>query len=315
MKTSTLTLAILALMGSGTAFADVEGGSSDPDGVETGESNHILFGGGNSGVALNGAGSYIDLAGGPINGSNNAIDDHGNGAILTPGDMGMPDLPIDVAQVWRASESVSGSGNTYANFAINSVRQITTLSFAPQFGGLVIGQVGANSTGAAADPAQPLPVGEGVYFGEWAPRADGTPPQDSTDLNMASNERTVWYVGDNAVDTMPTAVNATYSVVGINGVGTTAGGSPDNPNPYKGTLTASYASGSGSLSGSIARGTSTLSFANTTIDSDGTFGNGSNIDGRFYNGAEALAGIHEAGAGVADDVAFGGSKTGGTITP
>ncbi len=320
MKKSTLALAIMALVGSGTAFAaspNVEGGSSDISGVETGESNHILFGGSNSGVALNGASSYIDLAGGPINGSNNAINDHGNGAIMTPGDMGLPDLPIDVAQVWRADASVNGGGSSYANFAINSVRQITTLSFAPQFGGLVIGQVGANSTGSAADPAQPLSVGEGVYFGEWAPRTDGTPPQDSTDLNMASSDRTVWYVGDNAVDasTMPTVISATYGVIGINGVGTTAGGTPDNPNLYSGTLTASYSSGSGSLSGSIARGTSTLSFANTSINSDGTFSNDSNIDGRFYNGAEALAGIHKAGAGVADDVAFGGSKISGTITP
>lgn len=316
MKKSTLTLAIMALMGSGAVFADVQGGSSDPDGVETGESNHILFGGGNSGVALNGASSYIDLAGGPINGSNNAIDDHGNGAIMTPADMGLFG-GLSVAQVWKADAAVNGGGSTYANFAINSVRQITTLSFAPQFGGLVIGQVGANSTGSAADPAEPLSVGEGVYFGEWAPRADGTPPQDSTDLNMASSDRTVWYVGDNAVDasTMPTAISATYGVIGINGVGTTAGGTPDNPNLYSGTLTANYSSGSGSLSGFIARGTSTLSFANTTIDSDGTFGNGSTIDGRFYNGAEALAGIHEAGAGVADDVAFGGSKISGTITP
>ncbi|WP_417581018.1 hypothetical protein [Nitrincola sp.] len=319
MKKSTLALAIMALVGSGTAFAaspNVEGGSSDISGVETGESNHILFGGGNSGVALNGASSYIDLADGPINGSNNAIDDHGNGAIMTPADMGLFG-GLSVAQVWKADAAVNGGGSSYANFAINSVRQITTLSFAPQFGGLVIGQVGANSTGSAADPAQPLPVGEGVYFGEWAPRADGTPPQDSTDLNMASSERTVWYVGDDAVDasTMPTAISATYGVIGINGVGTTAGGSPDNPNLYTGTLTASYSSGSGSLSGSIARGTSTLSFANTSINSDGTFSNGSNIDGRFYNGAEALAGIHKAGAGVADDVAFGGSKISGTITP
>jgi hypothetical protein len=320
MKKSTLALAIMALVGSGTAFAaspNVEGGSSDISGVETGESNHILFGGGNSGVALNGASSYIDLAGGPINGSNNAINDHGNGAIMTPGDMGLPNLPIDIAQVWKADAAVNGGGTTYANFAINSVRQITTLSFAPQFGGLVIGQVGANSTGSAADPAQPLSVGEGVYFGEWAPRADGTPPQDSTDLNMASSERTVWYVGDDAVDTnsMPTAINATYGVIGINGVGTSAGGSPDNPNLYTGTLTASYSSGSGSLSGSISRGAASVNFNGTNIHDNGRFSNGSNIDGRFYNGAEALAGIYTGGASVADHVAFGGSKISGTITP
>lgn len=322
MKKSTLALAIMALAGSSAAFAAspyVQGGSSDTSGVETGKSNHILFNGKNSGVALNGAGSYIDLAGGPINGSNNAIADHGNGAIMTPADMGLFG-GLSVAQVWKADASVNGGGSTYANFAINSVRQITTLSFAPQFGGLVIGQVGANSTGSAADPAVPLSVGSGVYFGEWAPRATGTPPQDSTDLNMASNDRTVWYVGDNAVDStnMPTAINATYGVIGINGVGTAAGGTPDNPNLYTGTLTASYSSGSGSLSGSIDRGSATVNFNGTNILSDGRFNNGSNptIAGRFYNGAEALAGIYTgSNSTVADDVAFGGSKISGTITP
>src|SRR5690606_20252269 len=126
---------------------------------------------------------------------------------------------------------------------------------------------------SAADPAQPLSVGEGVYFGEWAPRADGTPPQDSTDLNMASSERTVWYVGDDAVDTnsMPTAINATYGVIGINGVGTTAGGSPDNPHLHTGTLTASDGTGANSLAGSISRGTDTVDFTGTTIRNDGTF--------------------------------------------
>lgn len=146
--------------------------------------------------------------------------------------MGMPALPINVAQVWKDTASVSDGSND-ANFAINSVRQITTLSFAPQFGGLVVGQV-ADASGT------PLAVESGVYFGEWAPRAAGTPPLDSTDLNMASADRTVWYVGDNAVTeaNMQTEINATYGVIGINGVGTAAGGTPDNPNLYTGQLTA-----------------------------------------------------------------------------
>ena len=191
-----------------------------------------MFGGKNSGLALNGADTYIDLAGGPIKGSNNAIAARGNGTILKPADMGMPALPINVAQVWKDTASVSDGSND-ANFAINSVRQITTLSFAPQFGGLVVGQV-ADASGT------PLAVESGVYFGEWAPRAAGTPPLDSTDLNMASADRTVWYVGDNAVTeaNMPTEINATYGVIGINGVGTAAGGTPDNPNLYTGQLTA-----------------------------------------------------------------------------
>lgn len=312
MKKSTLALAVMALVGSGAALAaspNVQGGSSNTAGVAVGVSNHSMFAGGNSGVALNGASSYIDLAGGPIKGSNTAIAARGNGTIMKPADVGMFPLPINIAQVWKASASNGG-----AQFAINSVRQITTLSIAPQFGGLVIGQV-ADASGT------PLAVGSGVYFGEWAPRAAGTPPSNSTDLNMASASRTVWYVGDNAVTqgNMPTAINATYGVIGINGVGTAAGGTPDNPNLYKGTLTASYGSGTNALSGSISRGTDTLSFANTTIHTDGRFTRGSgsseDINGRFYNGAQALAGIYKGGASAADDVAFGGSKVSGTITP
>lgn len=312
MKKSTLALAIMALISSGAVSAAVKGDSSDIYGVETGVSDHGSFNTGNSGIKLNNTGKFIDLADGPLKGSNTAIAARGNGTILKPADMGMPALPINVAQVWKDTASVSDGSND-ANFAINSVRQITTLAIAPQFGGLVIGQV-ADASGA------PLAVGNGVYFGEWAPRAAGTPPLNSTDLNMASADRTVWYVGDNAVtDTsMPTAINATYGVIGINGVGTAAGGTPDNPNLYKGTLTANYGSGTNTLTGSISRGTDTLNFAGTTIGNDGTFANNATnptIHGRFYNGAQALAGIHQAGAGVADDVAFGGSKISGTITP
>jgi len=307
MKKSTLALAVMAMVGSGAALAAPLGGTSNSAGVAVGASNHSLFGGGNSGVALDGAGSYIDLAGGPIKGSNTAIAARGDGTIMRPADIGMLPLPINIAQVWNATGSSNG-----ANFAINSIRQITQISLAPQFGGLVIGQV-ANASGT------PLAVGSGVYFGEWAPRAAGTPPNNSTDLNMGSASRTVWYVGDNAVTNtnMPTAINATYGVVGINGVGTAAGGTPDNPNLYKGTLTASYsAGGSNSISGTLTRsGSSDVDFAGTTILSNGRFTRGSDIEGRFYNGAQALAGIHKGGTGVSDDVAFGGSKISGTITP
>ena len=316
MKKSTLALAIMALMGSSAALAVPLGGTSNSAGVAVGASNHILFGGGNSGVALNGASTRIDLAGGPINGSNNAIADHGNGAIMTPSDMGMPALPINVAQVWKDTESVNGAGSTYANFAVNSIRQITTLSIAPQFGGLVIGQVAANSSGTPASPVVPLAVGSGVYFGEWAPRAAGTPPANSTNLNMTDTGRTVWYVGDNPVanNSMPTLVNAVYGVIGINLTGTDAvgnvlpGGLPGNQSFYTGELTANYASGAGGITGTIDRGSSSINFAGTSIGSDGTFNNGSTIEGRFYNNADALAGIYTGGASAADHVAFGGSK-------
>ncbi len=300
MKKSMIALAAVALLGSGAAMA-ASGGTSNPAGVAVGNSNHIMFGGGNSGVALNGASSYIDLAGGPIKGSNTAIAARGNGTILKATDMGLP-LPIDVAQVWKASATQGTS-----KFVINSVRQITTLSFAPQFGGLVIGQV-ANASGV------PLAVGSGVYFGEWAPRAAGTPPSNSTNLNMGSSDRTVWYVGDNATTTMPTLVNATYNVIGIQGVGTASDNLPTAPKLYGGTLTANYVSGGGAnntLAGSITNGTNTVSFANTTINVNGTFANtAKTIEGQFYNNASALAGIY-AGSGVpaSSSVAFGGSRS------
>ncbi len=313
MKKSTVALAIMALVGSGAALAaspNVQGGTSNIAGVKVGASNHSMFAGGNSGVALNGDASRIDLAGGPIKGSNKAIAARGNGTIMKPADVGMFPLPINIAQVWKASAS-----NGAAQFAINSVRQITQISLAPQFGGLVIGQV-ANASGA------PLAVGSGVYFGEWAPRAAGTPPSNSSNLNMTSTSRTVWYVGDNAVQTTPGLSNVQYNVIGINQTGTDAsgatlaGGLPASPNLYKGTLTANYVAGGSNnkITGAISRGSSSIDFAGTTIGDQGTFSKGSTIDGRFYNGAQALAGIYK-GATAADHVAFGGSKVSGTITP
>ena len=261
-----------------------------------------MFSGGNSGVALNGASSYIDLAGGPIKGSNTAIAARGNGTILKATDMGLP-LPINVAQVWKASATQGTS-----KFVINSVRQITTLSFAPQFGGLVIGQV-ANASGV------PLAVGSGVYFGEWAPRAAGTPPSNSTNLNMGSSDRTVWYVGDNATTNMPTLANATYNVIGIQGVGTASDNLPTAPKLYGGTLTANYNGSNGTLTGSITNGTSTVNFNpagnETKFDSttNGKFTNQTKtIEGQFYNNASALAGIYKGGT-AASNVAFGGSRS------
>ncbi|MCV2218542.1 hypothetical protein [Thauera sp. Sel9] len=338
MKKYVLASAIIAAVSSSASFAaspNVQGNSSDTTSgktlVATGSSNHFMFGGGNSGLRLaNSSFGYIDLAKGPIKGSNTAITNHGNGGIMTLSDMGLVGS-TKIAQVWKDTESVNGTANNqYANFAINSVRQITTLSFAPQFGGLVIGQVGQNSVGAGANPVVPLSIGQGVYFGEWTPRATGTPPDDSTNLNMTSAQRTVWYVGDNAVTSasMPTAINATYAVIGISQTGTDAsgntlpGGLPVNLNLYKGKLDVSYTSGSGTIgagssNNSISRVvggvTHTISFAGTTINSNGTFSNGSTIEGRFYNGAEALAGMYT--NGTLPNAAFGGSKVSGTITP
>ncbi len=272
-----------------------------------GNSNHIMFGGGNSGVALNGAGSYIDLAGGPIKGSNTAIAARGNGGILKATDMGLP-LPIDVAQVWKASATQGTS-----KFVINSVRQITTLSFAPQFGGLVIGQV-ANTSGV------PLAVGSGVYFGEWAPRAAGTPPSNSTNLNMGSSDRTVWYVGDNPTTTMPTLANATYNVIGIQGVGTASDNLPTAPKLYGGTLTANYVSGGGSsntLAGSITNGSNTVSFTPWYRPSNRTVRSVTALVGIPARSKASsttmpthwLAFMQVAGFRPASSVAFGGSRS------
>lgn len=214
---------------------------------------------------------------------------------MTGADAGAP-VSMDIAQVWSASANQGTS-----KFMINSVRQVNTFFLAPQFGGLVIGQV-ANASGS------PLAVGSGVYFGEWAPRAAGTPPANSTNLNMGSSSRTVWYVGDNPTTAMPTLVGATYNVIGIQGVGTAADNLPTAPKLYGGTLTANYGGGTGSLAGSISNGTNTLNFADTTITSNGKFTKGNAIEGQFYNNASALAGIYK-GATATSNVAFGGSRS------
>ncbi|MGO3740535.1 MAG: hypothetical protein ACTJGG_13845 [Marinomonas foliarum] len=322
MKKSILALAVMAVMGSNAAMAasdNVQGGSSDSTGtlVAVGKSDHSWFNKDNSGLKLaNSSSGYIDIADGPIKGSNAAIDDHGNGGIMTPGDMDKINLPINIAQVWKDTETVTGGSND-VNFVINSIRQITTLSLAPQFGGLVIGQV-------ADTGGDPLAVESGVYFGEWAPRAAGTPPSDSTDLNMTSADRTVWYVGDDATTTvtMPTSIEADYGVVGISQTGknssgvTLDGGLPDSVNLYKGTLNVSYdSSRSRSLNvitSTIDRGSDSIDFGKsgdaTTIDYDGSFSNSTGtIEGQFYNAANELAGIYT-GSDTPASVAFGGSK-------
>lgn len=299
MTKSMIALAAMALLGSGAAMA-ASGGSSNTANVAVGNSNHALFGGGNAGLKFeNSLLGFIDIAKGPVNGSNTAIASKGQGAIMTGADAGAP-VSMDIAQVWNASATQGTS-----KFMVNSVRQVNTFFLAPQFGGLVIGQV-ADAAG------KPLAVGSGVYFGEWAPRAAGTPPANSTNLNMASSSRTVWYAGDNPTTSMPTLANATYNVIGIQGVGTAADNLPTAPKLYGGTLTANYVPGGGgagnTLTGSIANGTNTLNFAGTTIASNGKFANATGIEGQFYNNASALAGIYKGGT-TASSIAFGGSRS------
>lgn len=139
--------------------------------------------------------------------------------------------------------------------------------------------------------------GSEVYFGEWAPAKTGTQPTNSTDLNLSSTDRTVWFVGENPTTSMPTLVNAKYNVVGINqyNPGTAAG-------VTSGVLTANYGSGSGTLTGTLG----SVNFAGTTIASNGSFARTTQIQGQFYGAnAEALAGIYVNGT---TKVAFGGAK-------
>lgn len=324
MKKSLLIVAMAAAFGSTSALAvTVEGGSSDYTNVTPGLSNFSLFTTGYSGLSLSGS-DRIDLYYGPIKGANTAIADTSAAATDAFGNRYLLGGHINwlagillgstkIAQVWSTPAS-----NGSAKFVMTTVRQMIDppLPIMPAFGGLVIGQV-ANSSGV------PLTQGNGVYFGEWAPKAANADQINNARLNMTDDKRTVWYVGDNAVTSTPNLTNVQYNVIGINQTGTDAsgttlaGGLPTSPNLYTGTLTANYtvATGTGSLTGSMTRGSSTLGFAGTTIHNDGRFTRGTDIEGRFYNGAQEIAGIHKAGTGVADDVAFGGSKVGGVITP
>ena len=321
MKRSVLALSVVAVLGGGAAMAaspNVQGGSSSTSKVAVGKSNHLYFNGQNSGLKFeNSFLGFIDIRKGPINGSNAAIakdPDGGQGAIMTGADAGLPAIVsnLKIAQVWSASTTQGTS-----KFNINSIRQIATLSFAPQFGGLVIGQVADASSGTS------LPIGSGVYFGEWAPRATGTPPANSTNLNMTNGNRTVWYVGDNAVKNTPNLLSVNYNVIGINQTGTDAsgnvlaGGLPTSPNLYRGTLTANYNNPSvpNALTGDLIRTTSDFVTINATINNTGQF-SGNGTEGRFYNNANQLAGIYTGGGTAASNIAFGGSWNGtGTITP
>jgi hypothetical protein len=282
--------ASLALAASHAPAATVLGGTSNAANVNPASST--LFGSGNAGLIFNGGSAAIDLAGGPIAQSNNAISrgpDASGNYYLKGSDInflaGLILGNTQIAQVWRNDVVYNGDTTT-----INSVRQmiVPPLPFMPDFGGLVIGKVD----------------GSPVYFGEWAPKGPNYSAPDNADLNMGSADRTVWYVGENPTASMPTLVNAQYNVIGINQH------NPENPSVYQGVLTANYGSGGNTLTGSIVRGTDAVSFANTTIDQYGAFTNtASTISGHFYGSqAEAMAGIYTGGSSVQDHVAFGGAR-------
>lgn len=313
MKLCKTMLATVLLASFGIASAGIAGGSSNQAHVRDGESDIMPFGSGDPGLSLSNDGNafsfYVNLENGPvtkinrkfggtpINGHNNwygNADGTRNPQHLRAADVFLP-LSLFVreplGQVWYEKR--------HNNTEVYSVRQMAELSSSgiaakiPKFGGLVIAKV----------PGMPR---EGnVFFGEWAPRKNGTAPDNSTDLNMGSSQRTVWYVGENPTQNMPRLVNARYNVLGVNQH------TPGRNDFYTGVLTANYGAGSGSLAGSISRPGDSVNFADTKIDHRGTFDNykaNEHITGRFYgNGAEALAGIVNR-TGADKDVAFGGRK-------
>ncbi len=265
-------------LASSTSFAAVTGGSSTTY-VSVGQSN--LQGAGEVGIAMPtvvggtaDSSKIVSFKSGPITQTNALIPTAGTTSahIVMNG--------VKISETWKSSVAYGTQ--------VYSYRQISDpLPNFPQFGGEVIAKV----------------PGVEVYFGEWAPRKTGVQPDNSTDLNLTSANRTVFYAGENATTAMPTLVNAKYDVVGIKRF------DPSAPSVSSGTLTANYGGSSGTLAGSIAGGAGTVNFTGTNIASNGSFQNASGyIKGQFYgSGAEALAGIYNNGS-TATSVAFGGKK-------
>lgn len=301
-----LLAAALALAASATVSAAPTGESSNYNTIDTRQpSTAIPFGAGKAALRINNSSIRINIGDGPvkrinkkygnrpINGAN--INGTANG-LANPAYLTVKDVnPVisfftnpTLGQVWYEKRA--------ANVDVYSVRQITDvkLPIAPKFGGLVIGQV------------KNLPDNSGVYFGEWAPRASGTPVQNSTNLNMADARRTVWYAGDNPTGRTQGLATATYDVIGINKH------TPGANDFYRGTVTAKFGTTTqGTMGGQIARGADRISFDKAKIDNaKGTFADtAQGMKGQFYGkGAAAMAGIVTRKAGAADDVAFGGRK-------
>lgn len=294
----------------GVAVAAPAGESSNGNTVEPGTSSALPFGAGKAGLRFNSGNGWstsINLENGPvkhirrkhgntpINGGNAAANVNGtqNARYLT-----LKDVAPVVGWFYNPTLGQIWYENRAHNTEVYSIRQMAepNLPAAPKFGGLVIAKVPNMSDG-------------NVFFGEWAPRA-GNPAQNSTDLNMNSSQRTVWYVGDNPTSRTAGLASATYNVVGINKH------TPGQNDFYTGQVTANFGTAvTGTMSGNIARPGDSVSFNGVVINnSDGTFrsGNGNNQDirGRFYgSGAAAMAGIAKRNAtNVGDDVAFGGRK-------
>lgn len=323
MKKTVLAALLLGLVGTASA-GSIKGDSSPTGLVEAGSSDLIPFGWKDPGLKFNNNGSWsksINLEKGPIkhirikhgatthwltgaetgaptaiNGNN--VNANVNGT-LNPKYLEAKDvspvmawfIPDPLGQVWYENRAYGTE--------VYSVRQMAQLSdkgiqsLAPRFGGLVMAKV------------PNLPADGHVYFGEWAPRTPGAMVSNSTDLNMNSAQRTVWYVGENPTRNMPTLTNAEYDVLGINKH------VPGQNDFYKGVLTANYGAGKNSLTGELKRAGDTLDFAGVNIYNNGEFRNTSqSIKGQFYgDNAAALAGFADRGtSNVGDDIAFGGHK-------
>jgi len=199
--------------------------------------------------------AIVGFAEGPLTQTNNALNGlPGNGYITLPNG-------TLISETWKAI----GPNNT----EIYAYRQIgNPMPNFPHFGGEVVAKVSGNE----------------VYFGEWAPKGNNTGEAHNPNLNMNDRRRTVFYVGENPMTSMPTLANAKYDVVGVSRY------NPDTQaGVYTGVLTANYGGGSGTLTGQVGY----VNFNGTTISSNGTFtGQSGRIEGRFYGAAaEALAGM------------------------
>ena len=140
-----------------------------------------------------------------------------------------------------------------------------------------------------------------VYFGEWS---------DESSMNDSSH--TVYYVGKDKTNNMPTTGNATYTVKGINDV--------ENKGFLNGTLNANFVDNT--LAGSLSRNDLTIGI-NATINSGtasfegGATASGSSVTGTlagdskgsfFGANAEGLAGIATFTGNPQYDTAFGGTQ-------
>ncbi|MBX6964158.1 Slam-dependent surface lipoprotein [Alcaligenes faecalis] len=276
------------LLASASSFAaPVAGGASK--GFVVADKPSTMMAIGEAGISMPGTDPYtanpadqsgvVSFKSGPIWQTNQVLSNaDGHGYIEMP-------AGTKISETWRHTIS-SGTG---AGTQIYAYRQMNDpLTGYPHFGGEVVAKVS----------------GQEVYFGEWAPRVANPSQGSSTNLNMNSADRTVFYTGENPTTAMPALVNAEYNVVAVRkyNPGTQGG-------VFSGVLTANYGGGSGTLAGSVGG----VNFNGTSIASNGQFAqdfsDSSKIRGQFYGSqAEALAGIYYNPANGAKDMAFGGAK-------